>query len=100
MEYLPDGNLADYLKAQRKGSAQVTIQRALEMMIDVAQGVRAVNERLVHRDIKPDNVLRQGDRLKVADFGLSKFVDQRTRTNTFKGIQHLGTTWPLRYGKA
>jgi eukaryotic-like serine/threonine-protein kinase len=89
MEYLPDGNLAEFLKAQSEANTQLSIQRALEMMIEVAQGVKAINERLIHRDIKPDNVLRQGDRLKIADFGLSKFVDQRTRTNTFKGIQHL-----------
>ena len=58
-------------------------------MIDIAQGVRAINERLIHRDIKPDNILIDDTHLKIGDFGISKVIDEQTRTMTFKGGQHI-----------
>jgi serine/threonine protein kinase len=64
------------------------------MMIDIAQGARAINEKLIHRDIKPDNVLIEGATLKISDFGISKFVDESMRLHTFKGAQHIAYMAP------
>jgi len=64
------------------------------MMIDIAQGVRAINEKLIHRDIKPDNILIEDKMLKISDFGISKFVDESTRLYTFKGRQHIAYMAP------
>ncbi len=85
MEYVSGGNLATVL---RRG-AQIPLDRAIEMMIDIAQGARAINEKLIHRDIKPDNILIEASKLKIGDFGISKFVDESTRLHTFKGHQHI-----------
>jgi serine/threonine protein kinase len=85
MEYVSGGNLATVLRSR----TQIPLDRAIEMMIDIAQGARAINERLIHRDIKPDNVLIEGNKLKIGDFGISKFVDESTRLYTFKGAQHV-----------
>jgi serine/threonine protein kinase len=84
MEYASGGNLATVLRA----GAQIPLDRAIEMMIDIAQGARAINEKLMHRDIKPDNILIEDRKLKIGDFGISKFVDESTRLHTFKGHQH------------
>lgn len=43
----------------------------------------------MHRDIKPDNILLHNQVLKISDFGLSKVVGAATRTQTFKGINHM-----------
>jgi serine/threonine protein kinase len=84
MECISGGSLATVLRA----GTQIPMERAIEMMLDVAQGTKAINEKLIHRDIKPDNVLIEGSKLKIGDFGISKFVDQSTRHYTFKGVQH------------
>jgi hypothetical protein len=85
MEYVSGGSLANALRA----GIQISLERAIEMMIDIAQGTKAINEKLIHRDIKPDNVLIEGHKLKIGDFGISKFVDESTRLHTFKGRQHI-----------
>ncbi|MFL6307436.1 MAG: serine/threonine protein kinase [Candidatus Sulfotelmatobacter sp.] len=94
MEYVSGGTLAQLLRAQGKAGTQMPLARALEMMIDIAQGVRAVNEKLIHRDIKPDNILIEDKILKISDFGISKFVDESTRLHTFKGGQHVAYMAP------
>jgi serine/threonine protein kinase len=89
MEYLGGGTLAKILRSQRAASAPVPLGRAREMMIDIAQGAKAINERLIHRDIRPDNILVDENHLKLGDFGISKFVDESTRDKTFKGGQNI-----------
>lgn len=91
MEYIPGQTLEQFLHAKTKADSEVSLGRAVEMMLHIAQGARAINEELVHRDIKPDNILVNGDQLKITDFGISKLVAERTRTMTFKGVG------PVRY---
>jgi NIMA (never in mitosis gene a)-related kinase/serine/threonine-protein kinase len=88
MEYVSGGTLDRLLSVKSQASSQIPLSRAIEMMIDIAQGMRAVNERVVHRDVKPDNILIEGKTLKISDFGISKFIDESTRLHTFKGGQH------------
>jgi eukaryotic-like serine/threonine-protein kinase len=94
LEYVSGGTLARFLRVQKESNAQIPISRAIEMMIEIAQGVRAVNQKLIHRDIKPDNILVEGKALKIGDFGISKFVDESTRLHTFKGGQHIAYMAP------
>jgi serine/threonine protein kinase len=94
MEYVSGGTLAKLLRVQTQSGTQIPIPRAIEMMIDIAQGARAINEKVIHRDIKPDNILIEGNVLKIGDFGISKFVDESTRLQTFKGGQHIAYMAP------
>jgi serine/threonine-protein kinase len=48
-------------------------------------GLECLHGKIVHRDLKPENILVAGDILKIGDFGLAKFVDEATKTLTFKG---------------
>ena len=94
MEYVSGGSLAKLLRAQEHSGIQIPLNRAVEMMIDIAQGARAINEKLIHRDLKPDNILIEEGKLKIGDFGISKFVDESTRLHTFKGAQHIAYMGP------
>jgi len=85
MEYVPGQTLERFLNARLAAHSNVSLGNAIEIMLHIAQGARAINEKLVHRDIKPDNIIISGNSLKIADFGISKLVAARTRTFTFKG---------------
>lgn len=86
MEYISGQTLEEFLRAKSEADSMLSLAKSVEIMLQIAQGAKAINEKLVHRDIKPDNILISGDRLKITDFGLSKLVAERTRTQTFKGI--------------
>jgi serine/threonine protein kinase len=51
----------------------------------ILSGLAVLHSKVIHRDIKPENVLQAGAVLKIGDYGLAKFVDEATRTLTFKG---------------
>ena len=82
-EFCPDG---DY---RRVLSASTAKTRDIDAIVDdfrqIASGLDVLHSRVIHRDLKPENVLVSGGRLKIGDFGLAKFVDEATRTLTFKG---------------
>ena len=71
MEYVPGGTLGQRLRA-----GPVPPREAAAIMAAVAGAVAAAHaEGLLHRDIKPGNVLMAGDGTpKVSDFGLAKFT--------------------------
>lgn len=84
LEYVPGMNLREYIA--RKGPAELSV--AINVMRKIAAALdRASQEGIVHRDIKPDNVLltKQGD-VKVADFGLARQVTRDAVELTQSGM--------------
>jgi serine/threonine protein kinase len=94
MEYAEAGDLERLINQRRKDNDLFSREELKEMLLQLAQGIQAINQTLIHRDIRPSNVLLAGGRLKISDFGLSKVVGQATRSRTFKGIQHIAYMAP------
>lgn len=82
MELAKDGSLEDFLKSQTEFMNE---SDCLEIFHQIIDGMEAVNEVLVHRDIKPDNIFIEQGIFKIADFGLAKIAEEKTRSKTFKG---------------
>jgi serine/threonine-protein kinase len=86
LEYVEGRNLREFLT--KKGPPELSV--ALRIMCQVAAALqRAAELGVVHRDIKPDNILltRKGE-VKVTDFGLSRVLvcDQQPVHLTATGV--------------
>ncbi|UQI44045.1 Stk1 family PASTA domain-containing Ser/Thr kinase [Streptomyces sp. HU2014] len=80
MEYVPGCTLRDVLR--ERGALQP--RAALDILEPVLAALGAAHlAGLIHRDMKPENVLIGDDgRVKVADFGLVRAVDTHTSAST------------------
>ncbi|QKJ18040.1 serine/threonine-protein kinase [Microbacterium hominis] len=62
--------------------AGVPLENSLAVLDDVAAALAQINDKIVHRDIKPANVLLHEGSWKLADFGVSRYVEAATATET------------------
>jgi eukaryotic-like serine/threonine-protein kinase len=87
-EYIDGENLKE--RVVRNG--RLDVREALEIAVEVARGLAFAHEQgLVHRDVKPQNILLNGDgRAKVTDFGIARTVDVdgMTQTGTVLGTSN------------
>jgi serine/threonine protein kinase len=89
MELLTDGSLRTMLRARETAVAD-SLGTALDLVRQAADALAYAHDRgMVHRDIKPDNLLLklethtgglQQTTLKVADFGLAHLAEEATLT--------------------
>ena len=87
MAYVDGESLAD--RVSRDGPLPPTT--AAKMMIDIIAAVQHAHDRgVIHRDIKPQNILiQESGKVQVTDFGLAKFQD--TNSTLTRNGQILGT---------
>jgi serine/threonine-protein kinase len=97
MEFLPGETLADRLDRER-----VPLPVAVECARELASALGSAHRlRIVHRDVKPANVLYAGDgRWKLADFGIARLPDSDlTQLGTFMGTPGYSPPEAIREGR-
>ncbi len=68
MELLPGGSLAELLRQ----SGRLTAARIAAIGCAICEGLRSAHAAgVIHRDLKPGNVLISGERIAICDFGLA-----------------------------
>ena len=79
----------------KKATMKFHINECVEMMRDVAEGLRHMHERdLIHRDLKPANILVKDNVCKIGDFGLARFRKPTMGSySESKMTKHVGTLY-------
>lgn len=81
MEYAPGKNIKEILNETRT----LEIDDSLKIITDVIEALRyALSRRIIHRDVKPANIMITSDKgkVKLADFGIGKILNQTGNTKT------------------
>lgn len=97
LEYLPGESLGDRLDRVR-----IPLGRAVQIGLDLASALSfAHRQRIVHRDVKPANVLHAGEnRWKLADFGIARLPDSDlTQAGIFMGTPGYSPPEAIREGR-
>jgi serine/threonine protein kinase/tetratricopeptide (TPR) repeat protein len=83
-EYLPGGSLRDKLRGLRAAGERLPVEDALRYGVEIAAGLAYAHRKgVVHRDVRPENVLLSEDGCaKVSDFGLALWNDAARVTTT------------------
>ncbi len=81
------------LRAMVANRGQIPVRETVSILRDVARGLAYAHEQgVVHRDIKPDNVLRTGGAAMVTDFGIAKALAEGRAGPGGGGLTTVGTS--------
>ena len=88
MEYI-DGK---HLKTLLKKRGKLTVPETIDIMSQIASGLSVAHDQyLIHRDIKPQNIMiLENGLVKITDFGIAMAMNstQLTQTNSVMGSVH------------
>lgn len=81
MSYVPGRSLQDLLDAEGPLDVKVTLRIGMQTALGLAA---AHAQGLVHRDVKPANILLENDvkRVRITDFGLARTMDDASLTQS------------------
>ncbi len=80
MEYAPGKPLSSFIREKEQKS------KLLPYFLQVVHGIEECHKKgIIHRDIKPDNILIDDGDLKIVDFGLAKTDIKLTKTGATIG---------------
>lgn len=86
-EYCDGGDL-------RKLQGKVDVLQGIELILQISRGLEhLVNHGIIHRDISLANCLLSGNTVKIADFGLSRRLEENRLEGTTGALRNV----PIRY---
>ncbi len=86
IEYCNKGTLEDFILEHREGLSDEIVRRFVAQIIIALKFLKERN--IIHRDIKPKNILIHEDGIKLADFGVAKIINNHNsdqETTSFSG---------------
>ena len=82
MEYIPGGNLEQWVKNQKV----LSVQEALQYVYQTGQALSYIHQQnILHRDVKPANIMlrQETEDAVLIDFGLARdFIEDKTQIHT------------------
>lgn len=88
MQYVEGGTLRDRLARRSQRGERISAGELLTIVTEIAAGLSyAHREGIIHRDVKPSNILFDRDgRAVLADFGIARVASEAQLTRTSIGI--------------
>jgi serine/threonine protein kinase/uncharacterized membrane protein YhaH (DUF805 family) len=84
LPYAENGSLADIF--QREGSHPWSVARVVTIAREIGEALDYAHEQgILHRDVKPANILRMGSHALLSDFSVASLIDA--------GVSHLNAPW-------
>ncbi|KAK7455056.1 hypothetical protein BaRGS_00039527 [Batillaria attramentaria] len=92
-EFMPQGNLLDYLRSNSNNKEEIGPTALMYMATQIASAMAYLEARMfIHRDLAARNCLvADGNLVKVADFGLARLMKDDTYT------AHAGAKFPIKW---
>ncbi len=87
MEYCDGGTLEEYIRKIKESGKNIENVELKNIFLQLIRGMKSINSKIVHRDIKLKNIMIHEGIIKIGDFGISKDILESTRTKTFKGCK-------------
>lgn len=88
MQYCPGGTLLDFIQKHRKPIQEEKAKPLFRQLIETVDYLQKMG--VSHRDLKLENILfNQSNKLVIADFGLSRFVEQPTNLDSKQSRRNL-----------
>ena len=92
-EYMQHGTMQDVLNDQSKYE-RISLYDKFRVILDLIRGiVRLHHKKLIHRDIKPDNIFFSNNQTKLGDFGVSMINKKGELNNNVGNMIYL----PIEY---
>ncbi len=90
MAYCEGGDLSVEIKRRAKSSRHFTEQEVLEWFVQIVMALRYVHyKRILHRDLKTQNIFITKTLVKIGDFGIAKVMEgSLTAASTFIGTPY------------
>ncbi len=74
LEYCDGGDLEEYLK---ENATKLSINDIIDMFRQIIDGFRYLRkQKIIHRDVKAENILIHNNQMKISDFGCSKKLEE------------------------
>ena len=75
LPYMEGGTLRERLQADR----QLPVTDVIEIGVEIAEALEFAHRRnLIHRDVKPENILFHNGKARLADFGIARAIERLT----------------------
>src|SRR4051794_32725179 len=99
MQYANSGTLGDYLH-DKKNFEQLSMIDKLQLAIGIGKGLAYIHaQKIIHRDLKSNNILVHNKQALISDFGLSKHMDTLSSNRNDYQVGHFVYTDPDTFRK-
>ncbi|KAF0554761.1 kinase-like protein [Gigaspora margarita] len=91
LQFADCGNLRDFLKLksnENNNYYRISWAELIKIAMEITLGLKYLHENnIIHRDLHSKNILLDNGKVLIADFGISKRLDDTTTTSSVKGIE-------------